>query len=261
MCGLLRELISGLLSLVVHDWHWLQLWVLSCLQHTKATWSPNTMFNLFRWRFSLSGEAAAWEKMEMMHAGLLLLLFCSACSYQYSSGTGLGLQDPEAEWDRVAKIMGEETTAAAAVPMWRSATGPESLKANRFNFPPYMRVSMSKYSKQAFKPERGVRPLPGFAKEIVMVPSSTRTAAETPASKPLIEALCHLDRIYARIRRVFKSVNAYKSMSLGACAINAGTKEHYYFLYNLTTDCTYKKEVGFLCSLLIHFYFIVTNYN
>ncbi|XP_034457220.1 zona pellucida sperm-binding protein 3 [Hippoglossus hippoglossus] len=181
----------------------------------------------------------------MTQAWVLLLLFCSAYSYQFSSGTrrGLRVRDPEAEWDRLATIMGEETKVASVPSIWKSSTGPGSLKANKDNFPQFKLISMSKYPKDAFKPEKGVRPLPGFAGEILVVPSTTGTAATSPARKPAVEILCHLDRIYVRVlREGFNNVTAYKDLYVGSCPVNQGTEEHYYFLYRLTTDCKFKEE-------------------
>ncbi|KAI3352847.1 hypothetical protein L3Q82_019423 [Scortum barcoo] len=49
--------------------------------------------------------------------------------------------------------------------------------------------------------------------------------------------------MYVRIRReVFNTLDAYKYLKLGTCPINQGTKEHYYFLYLLKTDCGFKTE-------------------
>nr|XP_019939325.1 PREDICTED: zona pellucida sperm-binding protein 3-like [Paralichthys olivaceus] len=209
------------------------------------------MLNLFRRRFSLSGEAAAGEKMEMKHAGLLLLLFCSAYSYQFRTGRGPFVQDPEAEWDRMATMMDEDMGVAPVPGYWRSSTGSGSSIPNINTFPEYKRISMSKYSKEAFKPEKGVRPLPEWAKEILLVPSTDTatggstgtTSTGTTARKNLVELLCHVDRIYVRVlRENFRSRDAYKDLRLGSCPVNQGTKDHYYFLYPLKTDCGYKKE-------------------
>ncbi|XP_060941286.1 zona pellucida sperm-binding protein 3 [Limanda limanda] len=136
-------------------------------------------------------------------------------------------------------MMTEERRMASAPRTWKDST----LKANKDTFPRYKLISMSEYPKESFKPEKGVRPLPAFAKEVLVVPSSIGTTVAAPARKPVVEALCHLDRIYVRVlREGFKSVDAYKYMKLGSCPVNQGTKEHYYFLYLLTTDCNFKKE-------------------
>ncbi|XP_062244804.1 zona pellucida sperm-binding protein 3 [Platichthys flesus] len=180
--------------------------------------------------------------MEMTRAGLLLLLVCSAHSYRFRSGAGRGLavRNPDAEWDRLATMMSEERRVASSPGRWKASP----LKANVDTFPQFKLISMSKYPKEAFKPEKGVRPLPAFATEILVVPSSTGTTTAAAAARaPVVEVLCHLDRIYVRVLRAgFRSVDAYKYMKLGSCPVNQGTKEHYYFLYLLTTDCNYKKE-------------------
>ncbi|KAM7009831.1 zona pellucida sperm-binding protein 3 [Tautogolabrus adspersus] len=62
----------------------------------------------------------------------------------------------------------------------------------------------------------------------------------------MIEILCHVDRMYVRVRReLFKTRDAYKYLKLGGCPVNRATTEHYYFLYLLKTDCGFKKECIF----------------
>ncbi|XP_053275483.1 zona pellucida sperm-binding protein 3 [Pleuronectes platessa] len=179
--------------------------------------------------------------MEMTRAGLLLLLVCAAYSYQFRSGAGRGLavRNPDAEWDRLTTVMSEERNVASSPRAWKAT----QLKANKDTFPRYKLISKFKFQKEAFKPERGVRPLPAFATEVLVVPSNTGTTTVAAARAPQVEILCHLDRIYVRVLRVgFRSLDAYKYMKLGSCPVNQGTKEHYYFLYLLTTDCNFKKE-------------------
>ncbi|XP_070781317.1 zona pellucida sperm-binding protein 3 [Enoplosus armatus] len=184
--------------------------------------------------------------MELMHAGLLLLLFCSAYSYQFRSRAGYGLfvEDPELEWERMETVIDEEMTRAPApeTKFWRSASGSGSSTPEAKKVPEYLIVSASKDQKEVFKPEKGARPLPDSVKEMLLV-----TAAPAPATgrarTKLIEILCHVDRMYVRIRReVFKSRDAYKYLKLGNCPVNQGTKAHYYLLYLLKTNCGFKKE-------------------
>ncbi|XP_024914509.1 zona pellucida sperm-binding protein 3 [Cynoglossus semilaevis] len=120
------------------------------------------------------------------------------------------------------------------------------------SFPEYVRLPVSKYSIKAFKPGKGHEPLPEWAKEILLVPfpselkniPSVEAAAAPKALRPkYLEMLCHIDRIYVRIRReVFKSTEAYKGLKLGKCPVNQGTKDHYYLLHLLKTDCGYQLE-------------------
>ncbi|AWP06159.1 putative zona pellucida sperm-binding protein 3-like isoform 6 [Scophthalmus maximus] len=92
-------------------------------------------------------------------------------------------------------------------------------------------------------PEKGARPLPDWSGEILRVPVATSSTTAAAARAGVVELLCHVDRIYVRIRRdVFKSLNAYKDLKLGTCPVNQGTKAHYYLLYLLKTDCGFKLE-------------------
>ncbi|XP_040893065.1 zona pellucida sperm-binding protein 3 [Toxotes jaculatrix] len=188
--------------------------------------------------------------MGLMHTGFLLLLFCSAYSDQFrrKAGYGLFVQDPELEWVRMETVIDEDMTPARApkAKMWKSASGSSTPEAK--NFPEYLTVSSSKYQKEAFKPEKGARPLPDWVKEMLLGPASTAEVNKIAAGRAavrtkLVEILCHVDRMYVRIRReVFKTRDAYKYLKLGTCPVNQGTSAHYYLLYLLKTDCGFKKE-------------------
>lgn len=194
-----------------------------------------------------ASEAAVGGKMELVYAGLYLVLFFVASSYQFRSGSGYGrfVDDPELEWERMEKVIGEEMAYEVPAPetkFWRSASGGSSTPEAK-KVPAYMIVPASKVQKEVFKPEKGARPLPNSVKEMLLAASTAVTAAT--ARTKLIEILCHVDRMYVRIQRdIFKTRDAYKYLKLGTCPVNQGNKEHYYLLYLLTTDCGFKKEVG-----------------
>lgn len=140
--------------------------------------------------------------------------------------------------------MAEEMTPApeASAKFWRSSGS----STPALHFPEYIRILSSNYPKDTFKPERGARPLPSWAKELLLGPSSTTAKPSAKAANrgKLVEILCHVDRMYVRIRReVFKTRDAYKNLKLGTCPVNQGTKDHYYFLYLLKTDCGFNKQV------------------
>ncbi|XP_041789519.1 zona pellucida sperm-binding protein 3 [Chelmon rostratus] len=183
--------------------------------------------------------------MELVYAGLYLVLFFVASSYQFRSGSGYGrfVDDPELEWERMEKVIGEEMAYEVPAPetkFWRSASGGSSTPEAK-KVPAYMIVPASKVQKEVFKPEKGARPLPNSVKEMLLAASTAVTAAT--ARTKLIEILCHVDRMYVRIQRdIFKTRDAYKYLKLGTCPVNQGNKEHYYLLYLLTTDCGFKKE-------------------
>ncbi len=189
--------------------------------------------------------------MVLKHAGLLLLLCCCACSSQFRSGTGYGpfVQDPELEWERMETVIGKEVPRARAPEprFWRSGSStPESSTPEAKKVIEYVVVSSAKDQKEVFKPEKGARPLPNSVKELLLGAYATSSSTASATTRPkMVEILCHVDRMYVRVRReVFKTRNAYKYLKLGKCPVNQGTKEHYYFLYLLTNDCDFKQEVS-----------------
>lgn len=213
------------------------------MQDTKAT--THTQWAQERGQLQWEAAAAAILKMELMSAWLLLLLFCFADS-QLRRGAGLFVQDPEAEWERMVTVISQEMTEAP-VPeskLWRS--GGSSTPTAK-NFPQFVVVPASKVQKEVFKPEKGARPLPKPIKDVLLGATvATPTMGIAAAAKtPLVEILCHIDRIYVRIRReVFKTRGAYKHLQLGSCPVNLGNDVHYYFLYLLKSNCGFKMEVS-----------------
>lgn len=200
---------------------------------------------------------AAREKMGLLHVGLSLLLCCSAYSQTFrgtASQDGLFVEDPELEWERMVATIAEDTIPAPAPRAQFKSLLPEAKK-----LPEYMIVSKSKDPIELFKPEKGARPLPNLAKKILLPADGSALTVGKPAGPKLVEILCHVDRMYVRIKReVFKSRDAYKYLKLGTCVVNQGSKEHYYLLYRLTTDCGYKKEVGIFTIIVFCFFFFAT---
>nr|XP_046261065.1 uncharacterized protein zp3c isoform X2 [Scatophagus argus] len=186
--------------------------------------------------------------MEMMYAGLLLLLFCSAYSYQFASGRGYGLsmQDPDLEWERLETASGEGAMRASAPQpkFWRSTPSGESQTPEAKQVPEYVIVTASQVQKELFKPEKSARPLPNSVREMLLGATiAPKATGSTTSRKALVEILCHIDRMYVRVRKeVFRTRDAYKYLKLGTCPVNQGTKEHYYLLYLLKNDCGFKKE-------------------
>ncbi|XP_044047435.1 zona pellucida sperm-binding protein 3 [Siniperca chuatsi] len=186
--------------------------------------------------------------MEVLHAGLVLLLFCSAYSYQFRSSAGddPSVQDPELEWERMETVIGEEMmqTPPRETKFLKSASGSDSSTPEAMNVPQYVTVSASEDHEEVFKPEKGARPLPDLIKEISLVTATPTLESEKRIARmALVEILCHVDRIYVRIRReIFKTMDAYKYLTLGTCPVNQGTNAHYYLLYLLKTNCGFKKE-------------------
>lgn len=189
--------------------------------------------------------------MGLFHVGLLLLLGGSCASFSFPkslSGYGPFVQNPDLEWERMETVIGEELTrtpAHRAASMRSASSAPQANKV-----PEYRIISKSEDPVDLFMPEKGARPLPQAAKDILSVTSPPDTATGKSSQKKLVEILCHVDRMYVRIRReVFTTADAYKYLKLGSCPVNQGTKAHYYLLY-LLKDCGFKKEVG-SCSQLV----------
>ncbi|XP_029949284.1 zona pellucida sperm-binding protein 3 [Salarias fasciatus] len=66
-----------------------------------------------------------------------------------------------------------------------------------------------------------------------------------------IEVLCHIDRMYVRVRRdMFKTPHAYKFLKLGRCPVNAGKKEHFFLLHALKSNCGFKKMSNKDCVII-----------
>lgn len=187
--------------------------------------------------------------MELNCAGFLLLMFCSAYSYQLRSGPRYGafVHDPELEWERMQTVIGEEMKQVPAPEpkFWKSVARSQTPVPEAKKVPEFLIVSASDLQKEVFKPEKGARPLPSSISKMLLEATAAPTTAAADTRPKLVEVLCHVDRMYVRIRKeVFKYKDAYKYIKLGSCPVNQGTKDHYYFLYLLKNDCGFKKEVG-----------------
>lgn len=189
-------------------------------------------------------------KMELMHARILLLLFCSACSLQFSSAAEYDLEDAEQEFERMATASDEELMQAPApeTKLGRRASDGVQHKGHTIvrGPPRFITVSAGEDRKELLKPGMGFRPLPESVQKLFLLgPVITPPTGLVPVRAKLVEMLCHVDRMYVRIRRdFFNTRNAFKDLKLGKCPVNQGTNEHYYFLYLLETDCGFNKQVG-----------------
>lgn len=184
-------------------------------------------------------EGVGGLKMELTHAGFLLFLFQVAAS-QFRSDASLFVDDPASEWDRMDTVIKEGMMQAPVSKLWRSGTSTAK------QVPQFLVVSAADVQKEYFKPEKNTRPLPQSVIDMLLgaTIAPTSNTGET-SRKPVVEVLCHIDRIYIRVRReVFKTKDAYKYLKIGKCPVNQGTREHYYLLYLLTADCGFRKEVG-----------------
>lgn len=185
-----------------------------------------------------------------MHAGLLCLLFWSVC-FQFTDKARYGVfgQDRELGWETTETVTDEDKTedpAPKGEPK-RSGSHGDSSTPEAMKLPKYLIVPASYDQKLIFKPERGVRPLPEWARKILLASPPVTPLAEgaEPGRHKLVEILCHVGKMHVRIRRdVFKLRDAYKHLKLGTCPVNQETEAHYYFLYSFETGCGFKKEVS-----------------
>uniref|UniRef100_A0A8C4IEI3 Zona pellucida glycoprotein 3c n=1 Tax=Dicentrarchus labrax TaxID=13489 RepID=A0A8C4IEI3_DICLA len=119
-------------------------------------------------------------------------------------------------------------------------------------------TSASQDQKEVFKPEKGFRPLPYSVMNMLLgslTGTITTTTTVATTSPKMVEILCHVDRMYVRIKReFFKTRNAWKYLKLGTCAVKASTKEHYYLLNLLQDDCGFQKEVDMrVVRIVLHY--------
>lgn len=172
--------------------------------------------------------------MAVLVAGVLLLFCYSASSYQSQGHIPSG--DPVQEWNALARVL-EKERALMGRPRAGSQNPPNGDR------PSFREVSESFNNQVLFRPSIGARPVLNAIKDILR-PTPQPVTTEPPRS-PLFESLCHLDRIYVRVRKfLFNTKTAYKRLTLGACPVNRASKYHLYFLYLLTSPCGFFNEVG-----------------
>lgn len=108
------------------------------------------------------------------------------------------------------------------------------------NLPLFTRI-MFPIPRGLFKPEGGISPLPDAVRQMLLPPAPVKP---TPPQYGAVDALCHLDRMYVRIKKgVFVNPSeAWRYLKVGTCPVNEDTAEHYYFLYYLK-GCGLKYEV------------------
>ncbi|XP_034717480.1 zona pellucida sperm-binding protein 3 [Etheostoma cragini] len=183
--------------------------------------------------------------MALRYAAFLLLLFCTAYSHPFRGTAGHSpfVQDPEEEWERMTTAVGNEVddTLSPQNKLFMGASTDGSSTSQAKLVPKYLVASFSEDKVKDFKPGMGAGPLPNWASKMLL---KTATTSPTVAASPqLVEILCHVDRLYIRVRKeIFKTNNAHKYLKFGTCPVNHGTTEHYYFLYLLTADCGFEKE-------------------
>ncbi|XP_053532005.1 zona pellucida sperm-binding protein 3 isoform X2 [Ictalurus punctatus] len=102
--------------------------------------------------------------------------------------------------------------------------------------PQFQQIRSSDVHKLIFKPARNLRPVPALMKSILLPSPTPATAAPLPSKPRRIELLCHIDRIYVRVRKsLFTNPDAGKYLKVGTCTVNTDTAEYYYFLYPINS--------------------------
>ncbi|XP_061736948.1 zona pellucida sperm-binding protein 3 isoform X1 [Nerophis ophidion] len=202
------------------------------------------------------------KKMRLKHAWLLLLLICSARPNPFPSVPGT--EEADAEWDRVEAEMETEPdeevyqdlvpgSPISDVTFLKSRSSVPQRKEGHW----YRIVSVSQDPKELFRPEKGVRPVPESVKKMLRAPPPPIASPGGTSTSKLVDVLCHVDRMYVRVRReLFSTPEAFKDLRLGVCPVNEGTADHYYLLYLLKSDCGFKKESNkdeMFVSIVLHY--------
>lgn len=174
--------------------------------------------------------------MELLFVGLVSLLVCFADSELEIRDPVM--YDPDADWNR---IIGPERKDLV-----RASAPNSSILPVASRVPLYLIVSSSNDPKEAFKPEKGARDLPGVVKTmLIQALGATTPPPSGGGKKSHLEVRCHIDRIYVRIKKsMFKASRPCKNLKLGTCPVNKIYGAHYYFLYPLTAECGFRTEVG-----------------
>ncbi|MEQ2261459.1 hypothetical protein XENORESO_010660 [Xenotaenia resolanae] len=179
--------------------------------------------------------------MVSSHAGLVLLVFCSTCSFAL-----IKVSESESEKEKTVIHEKEEEEKQASLPKAQSlpASADDSPRDGSKKLPEYLIVPVSRDHKGDLKPERGARKIPSWLQKVLLGMPPTLSSDEGATNKSkLVEVRCHMDKIYVRIRKeVLKSQDAYKYLTLGSCPVNHADKDYYYLLQSLKTDCGFKVQ-------------------
>lgn len=169
----------------------------------------------------------------LVHCLLLLLWFVQG---HCSSDNDWNAEDAEDEWEKLSAVVNNEDASRNGYFYGRS-----SPIGQVYNPPASQAVLKAETHKELFKPENLTKPLPLVIKNMLL------QAAEPPPIiapvRKLIEVLCHIDRMFVRIRREIFMQDVKKDLRYGKCNVSTSNEEYYYFLYMLDDDCGNQKEV------------------
>ncbi|XP_048104515.1 zona pellucida sperm-binding protein 3 isoform X1 [Alosa alosa] len=141
---------------------------------------------------------------------------------------------PQQQVPVVPVLPQQQVPVVPVLPQQQVPVVPKPLDLPEFN------VVMSPIGSGVFKPEVGTRALPEPVKQIFLPPAATTAP---PPQYGNVDALCHLDRMYVRIKKELfsKPGDAWQYLKIGTCEVNQATADHYYFLYYLK-GCGLKYE-------------------
>ncbi|NP_001314921.1 uncharacterized protein LOC563179 isoform a precursor [Danio rerio] len=166
-----------------------------------------------------------------------MLLYCLILVFLYTKHLAnafdldAAVADPELEWNSMANFTVADDDDSESVEFIPRSKGDSS--RTLLKLPGSVRISAHQLHTELFTPGRGGIPVPPKVREMLHPKMPVAKPAYTSRGKP-IELLCHLDRIYVRVRKsLFSSHSAHKHLKLGTCSVNKQTRTHYYFLYNL----------------------------
>lgn len=173
--------------------------------------------------------------MVLMPARLLLLWFvtsCCTCVNSLSDGAAA-----EEEWEALSNTISKESSDGDYF------YGRSAPIEGAYMLPDSKVVSKAEADlKMLFKPDNHTRPLPPSYKDMLLQ-APVLSHIPPPPVRKLIEILCHVDRMYVRIRREIFKQDVLKDLRFGKCGVTVGNQEYYYFLYLLNQDCGIQKEV------------------
>nr|XP_057914522.1 zona pellucida sperm-binding protein 3 [Doryrhamphus excisus] len=176
--------------------------------------------------------------MGLTSTWLFLLLICPN-SFTHVPGNGDAELESDSSEAEMEPEMNEKVSPMSDVTFLRSGSSPPQRKMS----PWYRIVSSSQDPKELFKPEKGFRFVPDSVRKMLLAPPPPIVTPGGTGTSKLVEVLCHVDRMYVRVRReLFSTSDAFKDLKLGSCPVNEGTKDHYYLLYLLKSDCGFVRE-------------------
>lgn len=174
--------------------------------------------------------------MMLMPARLLLLWFVRAhCTSPYNLYDG----DVAAkEWENLSKRVYEEEGEAGNSGYFYGRSAPN---VQAYNPPASQPVSEAETHKRLFEPEMGTQPMPPVITDMLLSAGSPPLTVEPLRKNP--EVLCHLDRMFVRLRRDLFNQDIMLDLRFGKCYVTVSNADYYFVLHFMNQDCGTQKEV------------------